>query len=158
MKKPSKEQMAEWNAKLKAVTKEGERFLTHEEEGKGVHYGAEGAEDFVQEAHQDALDREIAAQLEKEGPGNTFGGSPENQRQLLAVLHQLIEESGGQVCKVGVHESCVTGDPCVVLKTPDGQKYHYNTRRMQGFDRFSFEEEMEESGFDLIPDHLMHGG
>ncbi len=151
--RPSPEDMETWDAILK---KEDRGILTHKEESMGVNYGAEGGDAVVEESTS-KMDRRIAEKLREEGGNNEFAGSPENYILLEGAVINFGEIYGFANCKLGVHESCISSDPCVVVKIPDGKKYHFNTRKIKGFDSYTFIEKMQGLGFDTVPEDKIHG-
>lgn len=105
--------------------------MAHAEEELGVHYGAEGAE----EVEFDVLDPDdrtaesIAKAIASE-PGNRLHSFPRSQEDLEASLTNLVRgvdrKRRGEV-RVGVHNSCVTGDACVYVRMPETTGKGYQT-------------------------------
>lgn len=128
---PTPEELAAWETRLQA-----DGFLTYKEEGLGVHFGAEGAEDMEQ-VPTDEVEQQIIKQLREEGENNHYVGSPENYRVLVDVIFEVISDIAkkNQQAKVALHVSCITGDDCVIVFESKGERHHINTGRATGYNR-----------------------
>lgn len=139
---PTPEELAAWEKRLK-----DEGLLTLEEEGRGVHFGAEGAEDMEQ-VPTDEVEQQIIEQLREEGENNHYVGSPENYKVLVEVTFQVISDIAkqNQRAKVALHVSCITGDDCIIVFEPKGERHHINTGRATGYNREKFLETLVRKG------------
>ncbi|EKD43349.1 MAG: hypothetical protein ACD_72C00328G0005 [uncultured bacterium] len=117
---PSADMVAEWDQRLKAADKS---LMTPVEEEQGVQFGSEDAEDVVFDDEDETNQRiaEIAKAIARE-PGNELWKVPadllELRRAILEQVRDCRKNKYGEP-KVGIHTSCVTGDPCVFIQLPD---------------------------------------
>jgi len=140
--------LAQWEERLK---QSDPSLMTPDEEVRGVHFGAPGAEDVIfEESPENKLITQIAEAIARE-PGNELYSVPGSMSELKRVVLQLVNDCKNQKYgepKVGVHHSCVSGDPCVVIALPDkhprnGVTFHLPTVNIEQFSIADFCQSIE---------------
>ncbi len=146
--RPDAALLAEWEAKLKAADP---KLLSPSEEQAGVQFGAEGGEDveFV-DVDQDSKRITAIAQAIAREPGNELWKVPADLQELtheVVILVADFRKNGYGEPKIGIHTSCVTGDPCVFVTLPDrhpqaGRTLHLPTVNIEQFYPVEFGEKL----------------
>lgn len=129
---------AYWERMLAESVDPDRPTMAHAEEELGVHHGAEGAEDVEFEVldPDDRTIESIAKAIAAE-PGNRLHSFPKSQADLEASVTELVKSvpraRQGEV-RVGVHNSCVTGDACVYVRMPETTGKGYMTLHLSTFE------------------------
>lgn len=128
---------AYWERMLASQADPDRPTMAHAEEELGVHHGAEGAEDVEFDAlnPDDRTVENIAKAIASE-PGNRLHSFPASQAELEQSLTKLVKavdpKRRGEV-RIGVHNSCVTGDACVYIRMPEAEDNGYETLHLSTF-------------------------